>query len=130
MGEAPASARADEEPRDERRHQIAKDVFTTLLADQADRSESLNADTGVMAGLGGVVTTLAGLDPGLGRHDVGLAGAAAPGVSVVLAVIGLMTRRPGREPIGLPALLDRILHTPDVALTEDVLLNMDVAAAV
>ena len=112
-----------------RRHQIAKGVFTTLLADQVGRSESLNATNGVLAGLGGVVTTLAGLVSSLAAHDIGRAGIAAAGFSVVLAVGGLITRRPGREPIDPDALLDRILHTGDVTLTEDVLLYMDVAAA-
>ena len=48
---------------------------------------------------------------------------------MVLAVIGLMVRRPGREPVDLDVLLDRILHTDDVSQTEDVLLYADVETA-
>lgn len=86
------------------------------------RADSLNASAGVLAGLGGVVTTLAGTVTHLINRNVGRAGIAAAGLSVVLAVVGLMWRRPGREPIDLDTLLDRILHTGDVTLTEDVLL--------
>jgi hypothetical protein len=111
-----------------RRHDIVKEVFTALLADQVGRAESLNGVNAVIAGLGGVVTTLAGLVASLALHDLGLAGVAGAGSSVIFAVIGLMVRRPGREPIDLDGLVYRMLHTDDVALTEDVLLYADLEA--
>ena len=104
-------------------------MVSTLLADQVGRAESLNATDSAIAGLGGVVTTLAGLVPSLTRHQVGLAGVAAAGISVVAAVVGLMVRRPGRDPVEPGPLLEHILHTDDVALIEEVLLYADVAAA-
>jgi hypothetical protein len=116
-------------PDDRRRYDIACKVFTTLLDDQIARSDSLNSVAGVLAGLGGVVTTLAGIVTHLTQPQVGLAGIAAAGASVTLAVMGLMWWRPGREPTDPARLLDRILHTGDVTLTEDVLLYADVAAA-
>ena len=93
------------------------------------RSESVNSVAGVLAGFAGVVTTLAGTVTTLATYTLGEAGIAAAGLSVVLAVIGLMSVRPGREPMDPDLLLDSILHTGDVTLTEDVLLHMDVAAA-
>jgi hypothetical protein len=111
------------------KYRIAQDVFSTLLEDQISRSDSLNSTAGVLAGLGGVVTTLAAVVPNLTQRNVGLAGIALAALSVVLAVYGLLTRRPGREPVELDLLLDRILGTGDVTLTEDVLLRADVEAA-
>jgi hypothetical protein len=51
------------------------------------------------------------------------------GLSVVLAVIALVLKRPGREPKELPVLLRRILETADITVTEDVLLGTDAEAA-
>ena len=113
----------------DRRRAVAKSVFDTLLSDQIGRGESLNAAAGVLAGLAGVVTTLAGTIASLTVHNVGLAGIAAAGLSVVLAIVGLLSRRPGREPVQAEFLLTRILETGDVTLTEDVLLYADAAAA-
>jgi hypothetical protein len=109
-------------------YRIAQQVFSTLLSDQIARAESLNATAGVLAGLGGVVTTLASVVPHLLHRSLGLAGISVAGCSVVLAVVGLLTRRPGREPVELDLLLNRILGTADVTLTEDVLLRADVDA--
>lgn len=92
------------------------------------RAESLNAAAGVFAGLGGVVTTLARIVTGLDVELVGRAGVSLAGVSVVLAVVALITRRPGREPIELDRLLHRILNIADTTLTEDVLLEADAQA--
>lgn len=114
---------------DRRRHEIARDVVATLLADQLSRSESLSSASGALAGLAGVVTTLAGIAPRITGHRVGLAGTAAAGLSAVLAVVALATRRPGREPVDIDLLVSRILDTKDVSLTEDVLLYADAAAA-
>ena len=108
---------------------IAARVFDTLLSDQISRSDSLNATAGVFAGLGGVVTTLAGIVNGLDVKLVGKAGVSLAGATVVLAVIALIVRRPGREPVELDRLLHRIVRTADTALTEDVLLEADVQAA-
>jgi hypothetical protein len=104
-------------------------VFTTLLQDQISRSDSLNGTAGVLAGLGGVVTTLAGVVPKPSHYKLGLAGISAAGLSVVLAKVGLLMSHPGREPVQLDSLLDRILHTGDTTPTEGVLLYADVAAA-
>lgn len=112
-----------------RQFAIAKEVFTTLLADQVAQSESLNSVAGALAGLAGVTTTLAGLLPSLTRHDLGRAGMAAAGLTVGLAVVGLLWRRPGREPVDGDLLLYRILHTSDLTTIEDGLLYSDVAAA-
>jgi hypothetical protein len=121
---------SDESKNAEReKFRIAQEVFSTLLEDQISRSDSLNSTAGVLAGLGGVVTTLAAVVPHLTQRNIGLAGIAAAALSVVLAVLGLLTRRPGREPVELDFLLDRILGTEDVTLTEDVLLRADVDAA-
>ena len=108
---------------------IAARVFDTLLSDQISRSDSLNATAGVFAGLGGVVTTLAGIVNGLDVKLVGKAGVSLAGATVVLAVIALIVRRPGREPVELDRLLHRIVRTADTALTEVVLLEADVQAA-
>jgi hypothetical protein len=110
-------------------YRVAAKVFDTLLTDQISRADSLNATAGVFAGLGGVVTTLAGIVTGLDAEAVGKAGVSLAGASVVLAVVALITRRPGREPIELDRLLHRILNTGDTTLTEDVLLEADASAA-
>jgi hypothetical protein len=110
-------------------HAIAREVFTTLLEDQMARSDSLNATAGVLVGLGGVITTLAAIVPDLSERNLGRAGIGLAGLSVVIAVVGLLQRRPGREPVELDGLLGRILDTGDTTLTEDVLLYTDVAAA-
>lgn len=120
------AVRGDE---DWRHRRIAQDVVSTLLADQLSRGESLNAAASTLAGLAGIVTTLAGIVPTLTNHPVGLAGIASAGLSAVLAVVALATRRPGREPVDIGALVDEIVGTDDVTLTEDVLLYTDVAAA-
>jgi hypothetical protein len=115
---------------DRRQYEIAAKVFDTLLADQIGRSDSLNASAGVFAGLGGVVVTLAGIVPGLVERFLGKAGIAAAGLSVIGGVGGLIWWRPGREPRDLQELLERILNTGDITLTEDVLLEADVQAAI
>lgn len=112
-----------------RRHLIAQDVVSTLLVDQLSRSDSLNSASGALAGLAGVVTTLAGIVPKLTSQSVGLAGISAAGLSAVLAVIALTTRRPGREPVDIDSLVKRILDTEDVSLTLEVLLIADAVAA-
>jgi len=109
--------------------QIAARVFGTLLSDQIARADSLNTTAGVFAGLGGVVTTLAGIVPGLDTKFAGRTGLCFAGVSVVLAVVALIARRPGREPVELERLLHRILNTADTTVTEDVLLETDAQAA-
>lgn len=114
---------------DRKRHQIAQGVVSTVLADQLSRSDSLNSASSALAGLAGVVTTLAGIVPKLTGHSVGLAGISAAGLSAVLAVIALTTRRPGREPVDVELLVNRIIGTQDVSLTMDVLLVTDAAAA-
>jgi hypothetical protein len=110
-------------------YRVAARVFDTLLSDQIARSDSLNTTAGVFAGLGGVVTTLAGIVSGLDLKIVGKCGVAMAGLSVVLAVIALIVKRPGREPKELPALLRQILESADTTLTEDVLLETDAQAA-
>lgn len=110
-------------------HRIATKVFDTLLLDQITRGDSLNASAGVLAGLGGVVTTLAGVVPHLTTKNLGRLGVAGAGLSVVLAVVALILRRPGREPRQPQELLAEILASDDAQLTEDVLLRADVAAA-
>ena len=117
------------EPVDREPFRIAARVFDTLLSDQISRADSLNTTAGVFAGLGGVVTTLAGIVTGLDAKFAGKAGLCLAGASVVLAVIALIVRRPGREPIELDRLLHRILNTADTTLTEDVLLEADAQAA-
>jgi hypothetical protein len=111
-------------------YRVAVRVFDTLLSDQISRSESLNTSAGVFAGLGGVVTTLAGIVSGLDQKAFGKFGVSMAGLSVVLAVIALIVKRPGREPKEVHALLRRILDTADTTLTEDVLLETDAQAAV
>ena len=109
---------------------IAARVFTTLLSDQESRANSLNATAGVFAGLGGVVTTLAGIVVGLDAQITGKLGVSFAGASVVLAVVALIMRMPGRDPVEPDLLLYRIMNTPDTVLTEDVLLEADALAAV
>jgi hypothetical protein len=111
-------------------YRVAVRVFDTLLSDQIARSDSLNTTAGVFAGLGGVVTTLAGIVTGLVQKGFGQFGVAMAGLSVVLAVIALIVNRPGREPKELHALLRQILDTEDTELTEDVLLETDALAAI
>ena len=111
-------------------YRVAVRVFDTLLSDQIARSDSLNTTAGVFAGLGGVVTTLAGIVTGLDQKGFGKFGVAIAGLSVVLAVIALIVNRPGREPKELNALLRQILDTADTELTEDVLLETDALAAI
>ncbi len=113
----------------QQRYEIAQAAILSLLADQLSRSDSLNSASGALAGLAGVETTLAGIVPGLTVQSVGLAGISAAGLSAVLAVVALATRRPGREPVDIDHLLERILDTVDVGRTLDVLLFADVAAA-
>ncbi len=117
------------EPVDREPFRIAARVFDTLLSDQISRADSLNTTAGVFAGLGGVVTTLAGIVVGLDGKPVGKVGVCFAGLSVVLAVVALMTKRPGREPVELEQLLHRIVNTADTTITEDVLLEADVQAA-
>ncbi len=119
-----AAGSVDREP-----FRIAAGVFDTLLSDQISRADSLNATAGVFAGLGGVVTTLAGIVVGLDAKPVGKVGVCLAGLSVVLAVVALMTKRPGREPVELEQLLHRIVNTADTTITEDVLLEADAQAA-
>ena len=71
---------------------------------------------------------MAGIVTGLDVELVGKAGVSLAGVSVVLAVVALIMRRPGRESIELDRLLHRILNTADTTLTEDVLLEADAQA--
>ena len=113
----------------QQRYEIAQAAILSLLADQLSRSDSLNSASGALAGLAGVETTLAGIVPGLTVQSVGLAGISAAGLSAVLAVVALATRRPGREPVDIDHPLERILDTVDVGRTLDVLLFADVAAA-
>jgi hypothetical protein len=110
-------------------YRVAVRVVNTLLSDQIARSDSLNTTAGVFAGLGGVVTTLAGIVNGLDAKVVGKIGVALAGLSVVLAVVALIWRRPGREPKQLEALLSLINVTFDTTVTEDVLLEADAKAA-
>jgi hypothetical protein len=80
---------SDQTPNTERaQYRIAQQVFSTLLSDQISRAESLNATAGVLAGLGGVITTLASVVPHLLHRNLGLAGISVAGCSVVLAVVG------------------------------------------
>jgi hypothetical protein len=117
------------QPDDREPYRIAMRVFDTLLSDQIARADSVNTTAGVFAGLGGVATTLAGIVAGLDAKIVGKCGVALAGLSVVLAVVALITKRPGREPKELSALLRQMLETGDTTLTEDVLLEMDDQAA-
>jgi hypothetical protein len=83
----------------------------------------------VFAGLGGVVTTLAGIVTGLDQKLVGKSGVALAGLSVVQAVVARIVKRPGREPKELTSLLRQILDTADTTQAEDVLLETDAQAA-
>ncbi len=108
---------------------IAGRVVSTLLSEQIARADSLNTTAGVFAGLGGVVTTLAGIVAGLDAKADGKFGVSLAGLSVVLAVIALIWRRPGREPKQLEGLLSLIMATLDTTVTEIVLLETDAQAA-
>jgi len=109
--------------------EIARDAVDTVLMDQIARGESLHAGAGILAGLAGVITTLAGTSAILPHRLGGQIGLAGAGLSAVLAVAVLLIKRPGRQPVGLKEFVDRILTTGDVELTEDVLLTVDLAAA-
>jgi len=110
-------------------YKIAVGVANSLLSNQIARADSLNAIAGVFAGLGGVVTTLAGIVIGLDEKIVGKCGESLAGLSVVFAVIALIAKRPGREPKELRLLLHEILNTSNPFLIEDVLLETDAQAA-
>lgn len=99
-----------------------------MLVDQIARGESLHSGAGILAGLAGVITTLAGMSQTLPHHFWGQVGLIGAGIAAVLSVAVLLVRRPGRQPVGLATFVDRILTTADVELTEDVLLTIDLAA--
>lgn len=79
--------------------------------------------------MGGVVVTLAAIVPKLTGNGWGVSGISLAGLSVVIAVVGLLVRRPGREPKDPEGLVRQIIATEDASLTEDVLLYFDVGAA-
>jgi hypothetical protein len=87
-----------------------------VLADQIGRGESLHSGAGILAGLAGVITTLAGMSSILPHRFWGQVGLVGAGASAVLSVAVLLIRRPGRQPVGLKDFVDRILGT-DVQLT-------------
>jgi hypothetical protein len=104
-------------------------VVDTVLEDQLARGESVHAGAGILAGLAGVITTLAGTSSTLPHHVPGQLGMTAAGAAAVLAVTVLLVRRPGRQPVDLEHFVDQILRRSEVELTEDVLLTVDLGAA-
>lgn len=104
-------------------------MVDTVLMDQIARGESLHAGAGILAGLAGVITTLAGTSTILPHRLGGQVGLIGAGLSAVLAVAVLLVKRPGRQPVGLKGFVDRILTTGDVELAEDALLTVDLTAA-
>ena len=71
---------------------------------------------------------MAGIVTGLDTKSVGKIGEILAGLSVVIAVVALIMRRPGREPVELDRLLQRNVNTAET-LTENVLLEADAKAA-
>src|SRR5487761_696712 len=110
------------------RLKIAQDAVTRVLADQIAHSESLNTVGAGLAGLAGVIATLAGTSPTLNGPGSGLAGTTAIGLAAVLAVAIVCWPRPVRKNAALPALVVRILEA-DENVSLEVLIGADIAQA-
>lgn len=89
--------------------ELAEETVNTVLTDQIARGESLHSGAGILGGLAGVITTLAGMSSTLPHRFLGQVGLIAAGTSAVLAVSVLLVPRPGRQPRDLPGFVNEIL---------------------